>query len=86
MARSDSGVGIEDQGLSLNEFDEDTGQTTTGDSARGVSRDEHIGETVAHWGFEDDGQRTGRGRQRGRETGRRRRKWKKKKRGGEGRR
>jgi hypothetical protein len=68
MAQSNSGVGTEDQGPSLNEFDKDTGQTTTGNSARGVSRDGHIGETVGHWGFEDDepdeddGRRIGRGR------------------------
>jgi hypothetical protein len=53
----------------LNEFDEDTGQTTTDDLARGVSRYGHIGEsreTVGHWGFKDDepdeGDRRGTGR------------------------
>jgi hypothetical protein len=71
MERSDSGVGTEEAktrppgGPSLNEFDEDTGQTTTGDLARGISRYGHIGEsreTVGHWGFKDDGRPTGRGR------------------------
>jgi hypothetical protein len=50
VSRSDSGTGIEDQGLSLNEFDEDRDHNWRG----GVSRDRHIGETVGLRGRQDN--------------------------------
>jgi hypothetical protein len=64
VSRSDSGTGIEDQGLSLNEFDEDRDHDWRGE----LAETDTLGRP---WGFEDDGAVERRGEEE--ENGRKRR-------------